>query len=139
MNELRPLRAAAGRLRGTAGQPGQAATGGPEGQPWDHAARCAWLRRQAAYDAGPYEQAARVFRRHGYTDGAKAILIAQHRHARQAITGPLAWPRRILDIGYDLTVGYGYRPGRALWLLAVLLILQAVTMVWVAKDDCPKK
>lgn len=36
---------------------------------------------------------------------------------------PLAWPRRILDIGYDLTVGYGYRPGRVLWLLAVLLIL----------------
>jgi len=24
--------------------------------------------------------------------------------------------------GYDLTVGYGYRPGRVLWLLAVLLI-----------------
>jgi hypothetical protein len=36
---------------------------------WDHAARCAWLARQQAYDAGPYEQAARVFRQHGYTDG----------------------------------------------------------------------
>ncbi len=96
---------------------------GRDGQPWDHAARCAWLRRQAAYDAGPYEQAARVFRQHGYTDGAKAILIAQRRHARQAITGARAWPRRMLNIAYDLTVGYGYRPGRVLWLLAVLLIL----------------
>ena len=92
-------------------------------QPWDHTARCAWLRRQAAYDAGPYEQAARVFRQHGYTDGAKAILIAQRRHARQTLTGARAWPRRMLDIAYDLTVRYGYRPGRVLWLLAVLLIL----------------
>ncbi len=105
------------------GSRGRQPPDGRDGQPWDHAARCAWLRRQSAYDAGPYEQAARVFRQHGYADGAKAILIAQRRHARQAITGALAWPRRILDTGYGLTVGYGYRPGRVLWLLAVLLIL----------------
>jgi hypothetical protein len=29
---------------------------------WDQAARCAWLGRQAQFDSGPYEQAARVFR-----------------------------------------------------------------------------
>ena len=90
---------------------------------WDHAARCAWLNRQAAYDAGPYEQAARVFRQHGYASGAKAILIAQRQHARRAITGRWALPRRVLDAAYSITVGYGYRPGRVLWLLAILLIL----------------
>jgi hypothetical protein len=90
---------------------------------WDHAARCAWLNRQAAYDAGPYEQAARVFRQHGYANGAKAILIAQRRHARRAISGRWALPRRALDTAYSITVGYGYRPGRVLWLLAMLLIL----------------
>lgn len=95
---------------------------------WDHAARCAWLRRQAAYDAGPYEQAARVFRQHGYADGAKAILIAQRRHARSAISGRCAGPRRALDTAYSLTVGYGYRPVRVLWLIAVLLILVTVTL-----------
>jgi hypothetical protein len=90
---------------------------------WDHAARCAWLSRQAAYDAGPYEQAARVFRQHGYTDGAKAILIAQRRQARRTITGQWALPRRALDAAFDITVSYGYRPVRVLWLLALLVIL----------------
>jgi len=90
---------------------------------WDHTARCAWLSHQAAYDAGPYEQAARVFRQHGYTSGATAILIAQRKHARRAITGKWAPPRRVLDAAFSITVGYGYKPGRVLWLLATLLVL----------------
>ena len=53
------------------------------------------------------------FRQHGYTDGAKAILIAQRRRARSAIRGPRALPRRLLDTAHSLTVAYGYRPGRA--------------------------
>lgn len=93
------------------------------GRPWDHAARCAWLNRQAAYDAGPYEQAARVYRQHGYTTGADEILISQHRHARQALIGRGALVRRALDAAFGITVAYGYRPGRVLWLLAILLIL----------------
>ena len=93
------------------------------GPAWDHAARCDWLNRQVAYDAGPYEQAARVFRQHGYTNGAKEILIAQRRHARQAVSGQWALPRRMLDAAFGITVGYGYRPVRVLWLLAILLIL----------------
>lgn len=95
---------------------------------WDHVARCAWLSRQAAYDAGPYEQAARVFREHGYTAGAEEILIAQRRHARQAITGAGAPLRRALDIAYNVTVGYGFRPRRVLWLLAALLILVTASL-----------
>jgi hypothetical protein len=53
---------------------------------WDHAARCAWLSRQAVYDAGPYEQAARVFRQHGYTSGARAIL--SHSAGTPAVLSP---------------------------------------------------
>jgi hypothetical protein len=92
-------------------------------RPWDHVARAAWLSRQAAYDAGPYEQAARVFREHGYTAGAEQILIAQRRHARRVMAGRGAPLRRALDAAYSTTVGYGFRPRRVLWLLAVLLIL----------------
>jgi hypothetical protein len=103
----------------------------PQGRPtvktWEHVARCAWLRRQAVYDAGPYEQAARVFRQHGCADGAKAILVAQHRHARSAISGRGAGPRRALDAAYSLTVAYGYQPARVAWLIAALLVLVAVT------------
>ena len=100
-------------------QPGGSGTS----RAWDQAARCDWLSRQAAYDAGPYEQAARVFRQHGYTDGARAILIAQRRHARRSISGKWALPRRALDAAFSVTVSYGYRPGRVLWLLAILVIL----------------
>jgi hypothetical protein len=104
----------------------------PQGLPaariWDHPARCAWLRRQDAYDAGPYEQAARVFRQHGYADGATAILIAQRRHARSGLTGRAVQPRRALDRAFSLTVGYGFRPARVLWLIAALLILVTVTL-----------
>ncbi len=98
------------------------------GQAWDWAARCAWLSRQHGYDAGPYEQAARVFRQHGYPAGAEEILMAQRRQARRSITGRGALLRRARDAAYGLTVGYGYRPGRVLWLLAALLILVTVSL-----------
>ena len=94
---------------------------------WDQAARCNWLSRQSAFDSGPYEQAARVFRQHGYTGEAEQILIAQRRHARQVGRSSATWPRRAIDATYA-TIGYGYRPSRVLWLLAALLILVAASL-----------
>jgi hypothetical protein len=98
--------------------------GGSTTGPWQWAPRVAWLRRQAAYDAGPFEQAARVFRQHGYTQAAEQILIAQRADARRLRR---YWPRRVLDAVYGWSVGYGYRPGRVLWLLVLLLTLLSVT------------
>ena len=92
------------------------------------ASSAAWLSRQAAYDAGPYEQAARVFREHGYTVGAEAILIAQRRHARRVMAGPGAPFRRAIDAAFSATVAYGFRPRRVLWLLALLLILVILSL-----------
>ncbi len=101
--------------------------GAPPGTAWDSAARIRWLSRQAAFDSGPYEQAAKVFRQHGYTREAEQILIAQRRHARQ-VSGPATrWPRRALDAAYAV-IGYGHRPQRVLWMLAGLLVLTAVTL-----------
>lgn len=97
-------------------------------QTWDPAARCAWLTSQQDYDASPYEQAAQVFRQHGYAREAEQILIAQGKHARGAIIGPGAALRRTRHMAYGLTVGYGYRPARVLWLLAALLILVTVSL-----------
>ena len=96
---------------------------GDPARAWDHRARSVWLARQPAYDAGPYEQAARVFRRHGYTRAAESILIAQRAQARQLISGRGAGARRALDAVFGATVAYGYRPARVAWLLAVLLVL----------------
>ncbi|WP_214416804.1 hypothetical protein [Sphaerisporangium fuscum] len=108
------------------------------GAPWDWRARCEWLGRQAAFDPGPYEQAARVFRQHGYTTEAENILIRQRRDARRATTRTppgasvrartRSRARSWLDGLYGLTVGYGYRPGRALWLVLVLLAVTGAAL-----------
>jgi hypothetical protein len=50
----------------------------------DADARCDWLQKQATYDSGPYEQAAKVFRQQGYANEAEQILIARYKHARRA-------------------------------------------------------
>ena len=104
----------------------------PQGAPprpiWDQAARCEWLGRQAEFDSGPYEQAARVFRQHGYTSEAEHILMAQRRDASRKVgQSGLAWPRRAVDAVYA-TIGYGYRPSRVLWALAALLLLMVISL-----------
>jgi hypothetical protein len=101
--------------------------GAGPGRVWDQAARCDWLRRQTEFDSGPYEQAARVFRQHGYAREAEQILMAQRKHARQVGWSHAAWPHRVLDAVYA-TIGYGYRPARVLWLLALLLVLVTVSL-----------
>ena len=84
---------------------------------WDQAARCAWLGRQAQFDSGPYEQAARVFREHGYADEADEILMAQRRHARRVDARGLAAAGRGRDLrGHRLRVppvAGAVGPGRA--------------------------
>ena len=98
---------------------------------WDWRRRRDWLHRQVSYDSGPYEQAARVYRQHGYANEAEQILIAQRRQARRA--GPARGHilRRALDAIYDGSVGYGYRPSRVLAALAVLLAL----VTWSLQTD----
>lgn len=57
------------------------------------------------FDSGAYEQAARVFRQHGYNSQAEQILIAQRKHARQVTRSTARWPRRAMDATYA-TIGY---------------------------------
>ncbi|NUW31628.1 hypothetical protein HTZ77_09335 [Nonomuraea sp. SMC257] len=94
---------------------------------WDWRTRRDWLRGMEPFDAGPYEQAARVFRQHGRPVEAERLLMEQRRRARQARPPGARPPARVLrdlrDVLYGVTVGYGYRPGRTLWLLGALLAL----------------
>ncbi|NUW40228.1 hypothetical protein [Nonomuraea rhodomycinica] len=94
---------------------------------WDWRTRRDWLRGMEPFDAGPYEQAARVFRQHGRPVEAERLLMEQRRRARQVRPPGGRAPGRLLrdlrDVLYGVTVGYGYRPGRTLWLLAALLAL----------------
>ncbi|MGI5244557.1 hypothetical protein [Dactylosporangium sp. CA-139066] len=95
---------------------------------WDRAARLRWLSRQAEYDAGPYEQLARVFRQHGYTSDAEAILIERRHRERRAAPRRRWHPRAALSALYGLLVGYGYRPGRTAWLLLALLVAVSASL-----------
>ena len=97
-------------------------------QPWDRHLRCVWLARQTSYDSGPYEQAARVFRQHGYITQAEEVLIEQRTQARRAGRAHRSHLRQALDALYGWTVGYGYRPGRVLWLLVLLLVLVTASL-----------
>jgi len=64
---------------------------------WDYKATCAWLGRQASFESGPYEQAARVFREHGHLSEAEQILMAQRRHAARVDRSNAIWPRRAVS------------------------------------------
>ncbi|MEU0434485.1 hypothetical protein ABZ153_23110 [Streptomyces sp. NPDC006290] len=81
--------------------------------------RLAWLQRGMDYHPQPYEQLAAYYRQLGHDDDARTVLLARHRQRRRS------QPRLARLWGYieDATVGYGYRPGRALiWLLALIAV-----------------
>lgn len=78
--------------------------------------RIAWLDSALGeFRPEPYEQLAAALRRDGSDEDAREVLYAKQR--RRRLAQPL--PGRIWGRLQDVTVGYGYRPGRAaLWLVA---------------------
>ncbi|WP_316520716.1 oxidoreductase [Kitasatospora brasiliensis] len=88
--------------------------------------RIAWLEGSSVdFQPESYEQLAAALRRDGADDDAREVLYAKQRRRRRTL--PL--PARIWGAVQDLTVGYGYRPGRAgLW----LLLAWALGSLWFA-------
>lgn len=82
--------------------------------------RLRWLRRdRSGYLSNRYEQLAGAYRAAGDDGDARTVLLARHRDRRAT----LPWYRRLWGYLQDVTVGYGYRPARAvLWLAALLTI-----------------
>ena len=82
--------------------------------------RLAWLRRTGpGYRPQPFEQLARTYRGLGDDRAARSVHLAQQRRRRAT----MPWPARAWGRLQDVTVGYGYQPGRAaLWLLALLVV-----------------
>ncbi|MFI7413534.1 hypothetical protein ACIBU0_33155 [Streptomyces sp. NPDC049627] len=80
--------------------------------------RLPWLGRDpAGFVPQPYEQLAATYRRQGQDADARAVLVARHRRMRRTLPPPA----RLWSLLQDATVGYGYRPLRAVWLLLCLL------------------
>ena len=66
----------------------------------------------------PYEQLAAAYRLHGRDADARTVLLAKQRRLRST----LPWPGRVWSSLQGVTVGYGYRPMRAVWwLLGIVL------------------
>ncbi|MFI6446979.1 oxidoreductase [Kitasatospora sp. NPDC050543] len=82
--------------------------------------RIEWLESASVeFQPESYEQLASALRRDGADDDAREVLYAKQRRRHRTL--PL--PSRLWGRIQDVTVGYGYRPGRAaLWLLLAWIV-----------------
>ncbi|MHB9862505.1 oxidoreductase [Streptomyces sp. YIM S03343] len=88
----------------------------PQG-PFPLAERLDWVAAATAeYNPEPYERLATVLRAAGEDEDAREVLLAKQRRRRESL--PLAG--KLWGYAQDLTVAYGYRPGRAAVWMAVL-------------------
>ncbi|MFI1766904.1 oxidoreductase [Streptomyces sp. NPDC020800] len=79
--------------------------------------RLGWVAAATAeYNPEPYERLAAVLRAAGEDEDAREVLLAKQRRRRETL--PLA--AKFWGYVQDLTVAYGYRPGRAAVWMAVL-------------------
>ncbi|MEU9954596.1 membrane-associated oxidoreductase [Streptomyces sp. NPDC050982] len=90
--------------------------------------RLPWLGRDPqGFTPQPYEQLASVYQRHGREADARTVLVAKQRSMRSTLT----LPARMWSLVQDATVGYGYRPLRAVWLLTCLLAIGSMLFtIW---------
>ncbi len=87
--------------------------------------RLQWLALQPpGYRPRPYRQLAQVLREEGRDDGAVEVMIAQR--VAQRRFGHLSASERAWNLMLEATIGYGYRPLRALWWIGGFVILGAL-------------
>lgn len=90
--------------------------------------RLRWLELDpAGFRLQVYHQLATVYQAAGRDDDARTVLLAGERHHRRILgRGGRAWGHL-----QDITVGYGYRPLRAVaWLLGLLALGGVVFSIW---------
>ncbi|MEU6543003.1 membrane-associated oxidoreductase [Streptomyces sp. NPDC046859] len=76
-------------------------------------------RDEDTFDPHGYEQLTAAYRRTGDDHAARLVQLAKQRHHRTT----LPWYGRLWGRVQDVTVGYGFRPMRALgWLLSLLAV-----------------
>lgn len=91
--------------------------------PFPLAARLEWLSNATPeYSPEPYEQLATSLRADGMDEDAREVLLAKQRRRRETL--PLA--ARLWGYAQDITVAYGYRPGRAAVWMAVIWAVSSV-------------
>jgi len=91
--------------------------------PLDVEKRLNWLRAQpnGGFHPQPYEQLATVLRRAGKEEDAKKIQIAKNRDNLKF--GQLSMWSKIWLLILDLTIGFGYKPGKAIpWAIGIIIL-----------------
>ena len=101
------------------------------GGPADAESRLEWIHRQARADWAqpqPYRQLALILRENGAEEGATRIEVARE----NAITeyGGIRLSDRIWRTALRVTIGYGYRPLRAVWWIIIFVILGTTLFGW---------
>jgi hypothetical protein len=101
------------------------------GGPSDEEARMRWLRLQPLglqSQPQPYRQLANVLLREGREGGAVKVEIARE----NALTryGGMTMPTWLWRQALRVTIGYGYRPLRALWWILGFVLLGALLFRW---------
>jgi hypothetical protein len=99
------------------------------GGPTDAPDRLEWIARQpAGFRPQPYGQLARVMRERGSDIGAVDVMIAKEQERRRV--GGLGLGERIWNVLLEVTIGYGYRPMRALWWILFFVLLGGTLFAW---------
>ena len=114
-----------------------------ETSPWACRSRIRWVRNQRNFDAGAFEQLARVFRGHGYVLEAERVLMEELRRAswlsdpsthRSVFARIAALPRAAWALTLDGLVGFGFRPARVIYILASLTTILAIALAQPAQE-----
>ncbi|HEX4209638.1 MAG TPA: hypothetical protein VHY56_04535 [Candidatus Binataceae bacterium] len=101
------------------------------GGPADAAQRLEWLHRQPVTlwaQPQPYRQLAQVLSQEGAEEGVIQVRIAKENAMTQY--GHLTMPDRLWHFILRITIGYGYRPLRALWWIMLFVVIGAVFFGW---------
>jgi hypothetical protein len=97
--------------------------------PSDAADRLQWLALQpSGYRPQPYVQLAKALKQSGRSEGEIEVLIAQR--VAQRRSGNMSLPARAWNLLLQATIGYGYRPLRALWWITGFVLLGSVLFGW---------
>ncbi len=90
--------------------------------------RLTWLSHNQDSDSPqPYEQLAQQYRAVGHDHDARTVLLAKYRNRTRRLPLPL----KLWGYLQDITVGYGYRPVRALaWLAGLMMAVSVSSTVW---------
>jgi hypothetical protein len=86
------------------------------------------LHDRTRYAAQPYQQMATVYRALGDERKVRQVLIAQRDN--QLAGTHARWPERVWGWITKITLGYGYKPWRALWFLAGVVLVSCL-LAWV--------